>query len=114
MTVQLQTCCPNLFLRKIGLVDTDLKPHIVVLTNYEGTTGNSLGVVKVELIVGSVSRTTMFMVVPSKANFNVLLGREWIHGVGAVPSMLHQRIAIWRGDGLWRTLRQTKIISWLR
>jgi len=54
----------------------DLKPHNVVLTNYDGTTGNSLGAVDVELIVGSVSRTTMFMVVPSKANFNVLLGRE--------------------------------------
>jgi len=56
--------------------------------------------VEVELIVGSVSRTTIFMVVPSKANFNVLLGREWIHGVGAVPSTLHQKIAIWRGHGL--------------
>jgi len=42
----------------------------------------------------------MFMVVPSKANFNVLLGREWMHGVGAVPSTLHQKIAIWREDGL--------------
>ncbi|KEH41573.1 hypothetical protein MTR_1g052435 [Medicago truncatula] len=38
--------------------------------------------------------------VPSKANFNVLLGREWIHGVGAVPSTVHQRIAIWKDDGL--------------
>ena len=91
---------PQSFLNKIGLVDSDLKPHNVVLTNYEGTNGNSLGAVEVELIVGSVSRTTMFMVVPSKANFNVLLGREWIHGVGAVPSTLHQRIAIWREDGL--------------
>ena len=70
---------PQSFLSKIGLIDTDLKPHNVVLTNYEGMTGNSLGAVEVELIVGSVSRTTMFMVVPSKANFNVLLGREWIH-----------------------------------
>lgn len=87
---------PQSFLGKIGLSDS----HNVVLTNYEGTTGNSLGAVKVDLIVGSVSRTTMFMVVPSKANFNVLLGREWIHGVGAVPSTLHQRIAIWREDGL--------------
>ena len=74
---------------KIGLVDADLKPHNVVLTNYEGTTGNSLGAVEVELIVGSVSRTTMFMVVPSKSNFKVLLGRERIHGVGVVPSTLH-------------------------
>jgi hypothetical protein len=67
---------PQSFLRKIGLVDSNLKPHNVILTNYEGTTGNSLGVVEVDLIVGSVNRTTMFMVVPSKANFNVVLGRE--------------------------------------
>jgi len=38
------------------------------------------------------------MVVPSKANFNLLLGREWIHGVGVVPSSMHQRISIWRDD----------------
>jgi hypothetical protein len=82
------------FLGKIGLVDSDLKPRNIVLTNYEGTTGNSLGAVEVDLIVGSVKRTTTFMIVPSKANFNVLLGRGWIHGVGAVPSTVHQRIAI--------------------
>jgi hypothetical protein len=80
---------PQACLSKIGIVDSDLKPHNVVLTNYEGNTRNSLGVVEVELIVGSVGRTTMFMVVPSKPNFNVLLGREWIHGVEAVPSTLH-------------------------
>jgi hypothetical protein len=91
---------PQSFLGKIGLVDSDLKPHNVILTNYEGTTGDFLAAVEVELVVGSVSRTTMFMVVLSKANFNVLLGREWIHGVGAEPSTLHQRIAIWREDGL--------------
>ncbi|CAJ2653510.1 unnamed protein product [Trifolium pratense] len=27
-------------------------------------------------------------------------GREWIHGVGAVPSTMHQRLIIWREDGL--------------
>jgi len=88
------------FLKKIGLFDSDLKPHNVILTNYEGTTENSLGAIEVDLVVGSICRTTTFMVVPSKGNFNVLLGREWIHGVGAVPSTLHQRIAIWRKDGL--------------
>ncbi|WJX12140.1 hypothetical protein P8452_02669 [Trifolium repens] len=30
----------------------------------------------------------------------MLLGREWIHGVGAVPSTLHQRLIIWRDDGI--------------
>ena len=91
---------PQSFLTKIGLFDTDLKPHNVVLTNYEGTSGHSLGAVEVELIVGSIKINTMFMVVPSKANFNALLGREWIHGVGAVLSTLHQSLDIWRKDGL--------------
>jgi len=91
---------PMLCPRCNAVFDSDLKSHNVILTNYEGTTGNSLGVVEVDLIVGSISRTTMFMVVPSKANFNVLLGIEWIHGVEAVPYTLHQRISIWRKDGL--------------
>lgn len=42
----------------------------------------------------------MFMIIASKATYNLLLGREWIHGVGAVPSSLHQRIAIWKNDGI--------------
>jgi len=50
-------------------------------------------------MVGTVVRPTFFMVVPSKANFNLLLGREWIHGKSVVPSSMHQRISIWRGDG---------------
>ncbi|KEH22248.1 hypothetical protein MTR_7g035015 [Medicago truncatula] len=39
------------------------------------------------------------MVVPSKDNFNLLLGRECIHGIGAVPSSMHQRVVIWKYDG---------------
>ena len=50
------------------------------------------------LTVGSVTRPTLFMVVPSKANFNLLLGREWIHGIGVVPSSMHQKVVIWRDD----------------
>jgi len=47
-----------------------------------------------------VVRPTLFMLVPSKANFNLLIGREWIHGIGVVPSSMHQRISIWRDDGM--------------
>ncbi|KAI5397465.1 hypothetical protein KIW84_063329 [Lathyrus oleraceus] len=28
------------------------------------------------------------------------IGKEWIHGVGAVPSLAHQRLVIWREDGV--------------
>jgi len=63
-------------LKRIGKCDVDLKPHNVVFSNYEGKTGFSLGALQVSLIVGSVTRPTILMVVPSKANFNLLLGRE--------------------------------------
>ncbi|PNX68037.1 hypothetical protein L195_g055950 [Trifolium pratense] len=64
---------PHFMLKKLGLYDTDLHSHNVVLANYEGKTGHSLG--------GSAIR-------------------KWIHGVGAVPSTMHQRLIIWREDGL--------------
>ena len=41
----------------------------------------------------------MFVVVPSKANYNLLLGREWIHGIGAVPSTVHQMMFFWDNYG---------------
>jgi hypothetical protein len=71
-----------------------------VLSNYEGKSGNSFGAIEVDLVVGSVKRSTLFLVVPSRENYNLLLGREWIHGIGVVPSTMHQRLSLWREDGL--------------
>jgi hypothetical protein len=91
---------PHYMLKKIGKDDSDAKPHNMVLSNYEGKIGTTMGVIQVNLTVGTITRPTMFIVIASKANYNLLLGREWIHGVGAVPSSMHQRIAIWRPDGI--------------
>jgi len=44
------------------------------------------------------------MVVPSKTNFELLLGKEWIHEIGVVPSSMHQRITIWRDDGTVKSI----------
>ncbi|XP_050878709.1 uncharacterized protein LOC127082510 [Lathyrus oleraceus] len=87
-------------LRRIGKYDADTKPHNMVLSNYEGKVGTTLGVIQVELTVGTVTRSTMFMIVETKANYNMLLGSEWIDGVGVVPSSMHQRITIWRPDSI--------------
>ncbi|MDV3201238.1 MAG: hypothetical protein Q8877_03585 [Sweet potato little leaf phytoplasma] len=45
--------------------------------------------------VGSVSRDTLFVVVPTKASYNLLLGRDWIHALGAIPSTANQKLVIW-------------------
>jgi hypothetical protein len=64
---------PQSLLKKIGKCGTNLKPHNIVMLNYEGKAGFSLGALQVNLTVGSVTRPTLFMVVPSKANFNLFL-----------------------------------------
>lgn len=68
-------------LKRIGKFDTDLKPHNMVLLNYEGKIGHTLGVIQVDLTIGSIIRPTMFMVIASRANYNLILGREWIHRI---------------------------------
>lgn len=91
---------PHRILRRIGKYDADVKPHNMVLSNYEVKVGTTLEVIQVELTVGTVTRSTMFMIMDTKANYNLLLGREWIHGVGAVPCSMHQKVTIWRPDGI--------------
>jgi len=91
---------PHSLLKKIGKCGIDLIPKNIVLSNYVGKVEFLLGALQLNLIVGSVIRPTLFMVVPSKTNFNLLLGREWIYGIGVVPSSIHQRIIIWKDDGL--------------
>ena len=55
---------PQSLHKKIGNCGTDLKPHNIVLSNYEGKAGFSLGALQVNLTVGFVTRPTLFMVVP--------------------------------------------------
>lgn len=81
-------------LKRIGKDDTNTNPHNMVLSNYEGKVGTKMRVIQVDLTVGTITRPTMFMVIVSKANYNMLLGREWIHGIEVVPSSMHQRITI--------------------
>nr|KYP53646.1 hypothetical protein KK1_024541 [Cajanus cajan] len=83
---------PKTMLKRFGKSTADLKPHNILISDYAGKSSHPEGMIFLDVQIGSVKRTTMFVVTPSKANFNVLLGREWIHGVGVVPSTLHQKI----------------------
>nr|KYP37009.1 hypothetical protein KK1_041822 [Cajanus cajan] len=89
---------PKTMLKRFGKIVTDLKPLNILISNYAGKSSQPEGMILLDVQIGSVKRTTMFIVTPSKANFNVLLGREWIHGVGAVSLTVHQKIFFWNDD----------------
>lgn len=50
----------------------------MVWSKYEGTASHILGVIQVELLVGTITKPTLFMVIASNVNYNMLLGRGWI------------------------------------
>nr|KYP33907.1 hypothetical protein KK1_045194 [Cajanus cajan] len=90
---------PQTLLKRFGKTLADLKPHNILISDYAGKSSQLEGMILLNVQIGSVRRTTMFIVTPSKVNFNVLLGREWIHEMGAVPSTVHQKIFFWNDDG---------------
>jgi hypothetical protein len=57
-------------------------------------------VMLVELTVGSKALATTFFIVDVNGRYNLLLGHDWIHANGCVPSTLHQCLIKWVGDDI--------------
>lgn len=53
---------PYSLLKHIGMYDTDLRPHNMVLSNYEGKMSISLGVIQVDALVRTITRPILIMV----------------------------------------------------
>ena len=63
-------------LGKLGKMSRDLVQTNVAITDFNGKTSAVKGMVLLNIKVGRVDKPTMFVVVPSKASYNVLLGRD--------------------------------------
>ena len=86
-------------LGKLGKRLRDLVQTNIAVTNFNGKTFVIKGMVLLNIRVGSIDRPTMFVVVLSKASYNLLLRRDWIHGVSAIPFTLYQRMILSNEDG---------------
>ena len=52
----------------------------------------------VELTIRSKTLLTTFFVIDGKGSYSLLLGHDWIHANGCVPSTVHQCLIQWHGD----------------
>jgi hypothetical protein len=68
------------------------------LTGFAGEPAKERGIVSKELTVGSKTMPTSFFVVDVIGRYNLLLGWDWIHASGCIPSTLHQCLMQWVGD----------------
>ena len=66
----------------------------IVVTDYRGKSTPAKGVVLLNVKVGTMERATLFVVILSKSSYDLLLGQDWIHGIGAVPSTIHHKLIL--------------------
>jgi hypothetical protein len=90
---------PYSVFKKLGLDENDLMKTNMVLNGFEGKEKTEAkGVMSVELTVGSKSLATAFFIAEVQGNYNVIIGRDWLHANQCVSSTLHQFLIQWVDD----------------
>lgn len=90
---------PSKMMKVLGKTSEDLIPTEITVGNFTGGCSPAKGVLSIQLQIGNRVTNTTFFVIDACSNYNVLLGRDWIHVNGCVPSSLHQAlIFLTKGD----------------
>ncbi|XP_037496253.1 uncharacterized protein LOC119371001 [Jatropha curcas] len=91
--------CPLKMLSKFRIEESDLEPSNMVVKAYDNTMRNAKGTFKAKISMGVVESWVDVVVLDILANYALLLGRPWLHPLGAVPSTLHRKVKIpWGAD----------------
>ncbi|CAL9021212.1 unnamed protein product, partial [Prunus brigantina] len=89
---------PCSLMKKLAKTREDLIPSDVVMSSFVGDKSKTIGVLPLEITVADQTRIAAFYVVESSMDYNILLGRDWIHQAGCIPSSLFQLLFFWDGQ----------------
>ena len=93
--------CPIRTATKIGLTRGQLAPSSLTVRAYDESSRGVIGTFEAECQLGPVSSSVLFHVLEITTSYNLLLGRAWMHPLGIVPSMVHQKLKLpWKGGVL--------------
>ena len=76
----------------LGLEDNTLTRKVSPLIGFSGKVKQTAGEVTLPVYAEGINLSTKFLVVVCQSAYNRILGRPWIHDMGAVPSTLHQMV----------------------
>ncbi|XP_056852531.1 uncharacterized protein LOC130501721 [Raphanus sativus] len=76
----------------LGLEPKALTRKATPLVGFSGEVKQTLGEVLLPVYAEGINQATKFLVVDCPSSYNVILGRPWIHDMGAIPSTLHQLV----------------------
>ena len=86
--------CPFRTALTIVLDVETIIPSPLTVKAYENTSRKVMGTFKALCKIGSLETTVEFHMMDIIHNYNLLLGRAWLHPIGAIPSSLHQKMKI--------------------
>ncbi|KAM1760170.1 hypothetical protein ACFX12_003070 [Malus domestica] len=82
-------------MKRLGRGTEDLIPIDLTVSSFSGAITKTLGILPVEVDLGSKQIMLAFFMVDCTSTYGALLGRDWIHQSLAVPSTLHQQVAVY-------------------
>ncbi|KAG5528675.1 hypothetical protein RHGRI_029373 [Rhododendron griersonianum] len=95
----------------LGLSKDCLLPVDAPLVGFSGIPIYPLGKIVLPVYAGSVQLDVEFIVVNSPSPYNAILGRNWLHGMRAVASTLHQCVRFIGESGRQETIRGDQMVS---
>ncbi|XP_075645887.1 uncharacterized protein LOC142617080 [Castanea sativa] len=90
---------PNLY-RGLGLTKEDLSKYDTPLMGFDGHMVTPKGQISLPVNTGGKEVIVTFIVVSSFSPYTVILGRLWIHDMGAIPSTLHVKVKFRTEEGI--------------
>ncbi|XP_013624583.1 PREDICTED: uncharacterized protein LOC106330698 [Brassica oleracea var. oleracea] len=76
----------------LGLEESALAGRINPLIGFSGEVKQTAEEVILPVYAKGINMSTKFLVVDCQSSYNMILGRPWIHDMGAVPSTLHRTV----------------------
>ncbi|XP_013607947.1 PREDICTED: uncharacterized protein LOC106314656 [Brassica oleracea var. oleracea] len=76
----------------MGLDESALTRKTTTLVGFSGEVKRTAGEVVLPVYAEGINMSTMFLLVDCQSSYNMILGRPWIHDMGAVPSTLHRMV----------------------
>ena len=86
----------------LGLTHEDLTRYDIPLVAFDDTVVISTEQIRIAVEVGGRKELVDFIVVHYYSPYTAILGRLWIHSVGAVPSSLHQKVKFPTNQGIFQ------------
>ncbi|KAI5437590.1 hypothetical protein KIW84_023633 [Lathyrus oleraceus] len=83
---------PKQILKKISVEGVVLTPSDLIVRAFDGSKRSVFGEVTLPVKIGPETFDIIFYVMDIQPAYSCLLGRPWIHAVGAVSSTLHQKL----------------------